>query len=85
MRLHFNKSNGIFSIRRIDRSTVGASEKHAKIPLIGFTQELSPRVHIVVTSGLLKEATTGSRPSVPVLVTRFPFVRLIIARVKEVF
>ncbi|NLR95190.1 BC10 family protein, partial [Flammeovirga agarivorans] len=39
MRLHFNKSNGIFSVRREDRSTVAASERHGKIPRIGDTFE----------------------------------------------
>lgn len=85
LRLHFNKSNGIFSARGADRSTVLASEKHAVIPFIGDTVELSPRVHAVITNGLYKEATTGSRPFIPVLVTRFPKVRLVIARIKEVF
>lgn len=85
MRLHFNKSKGIFSVRRVDRSTVAASERHAKIPFIGATYELSPNVHIVMTKGLFVEATTGSRPSVLVLVTRFPKVRMVIARIKEVF
>lgn len=83
MRLHFNKSNGIFSVRRVDRTTVVASERHAKVPFLGSTHELSPNVHIVMTKGLFVEATTGSRPSVPVLVTRFPKVRMVIARIKE--
>lgn len=85
LRLHFNKSNGIFSCRNQARETVLASEKRAVIPFIGDTIELSPRVHAVITRGLYREATTGSRPFVPVLVTRFPFVRLIVARIKEVF
>lgn len=86
LRLHFNKSNGIFSARGADRSTVMASEKHAVIPkVLGSTIELAPRVHAVITTGLYKEATTGSRPFIPVLVTRFPKVRLVIARIKEVF
>lgn len=86
LRLHFNKSNGIFSARGSDRSTVLSSEKHAVIPkVLGSTIELAPRVHAVITIGLYKEATTGSRPFIPVLVTRFPKVRLVIARIKEVF
>lgn len=86
LRLHFNKSNGIFSARRADRSTELASEKHAVIPkFIGNTIELSPNVHCILTKGLYVEATTGSRPFIPVLVTRFPKVRLVIARIKEVF
>lgn len=85
LRLHFNKSNGIFSARRVDRSSALASEKHAKIPRIGDTIELSPNVHCILTKGLYVEATTGSRPFIPVLVTRFPKVRLVIARIKEVF
>ncbi|QEQ94738.1 hypothetical protein pEp_SNUABM10_00042 [Erwinia phage pEp_SNUABM_10] len=85
IRLHHNKSNGIFTIRNKSRAIVSASEKHPVIPFIGDTVELSPLVHGVITRGLYLEAKTGSRPFVPVVVTRFPFVRLVIARVKEVF
>lgn len=86
LRLHFNKSNGIFSARGADRSTVLASEKRAKIPAVfGSTIELAPRVHAIITTGIYQEATTGSRPFIPVLVTRFPRIRLVVARIKEVF
>lgn len=86
LRLHFNKSNGIYSVRNAGRSLVKATEKHAVIPkVLGATIELAPRVHAVITTGLFKEATTGSRPFIPVLVTRFPKVRLVIECIKEVF
>jgi hypothetical protein len=85
LRLHFNKVNGIFSIRGTDRRTVKSSERKAKIPSIGDTIELAPRVHAVITKGLYEEATTGSRPFIPVLVTRFPKARLVIKRIKEMF
>lgn len=49
MRLHFNTSNGIFSVRREDRSTAVASERNAKLPLIGSVVPLSPRVHLLIT------------------------------------
>lgn len=85
MKLHFNKSNGIFSVRRYDRSTVVASERHGKIPKwFGDTVELSPSVHIIVTKGSYIAATQGQRPVLPVVVTKWPLVKLIVARIKEV-
>lgn len=84
MRLHFNKSNGIFSVRREDRSTLSASERNAKIPFIGDVVSLAPRVHLLITRGEFEEATKGSRPFLTAEVTRFPKVRLFIKRIKEV-
>lgn len=84
MRLHFNKSNGIFSVRRVDRNTLCASEKHGKIPLIGDVVSLAPRVHLLITRGEYEQATSGSRPFLTAVVTRFPKVRLFIKRIKEV-
>lgn len=84
LRLHFNKSNGIFSIRREDRSTLSASERRAKIPFVGDVVSLAPRVHLLITRGAFEEATLGSRPFLPTVVTRFPKVRLIIKRIKEI-
>lgn len=84
MRLHFNKTNGIFSVRRVDRSTVAATERNGKIPFIGDTFELSPNVHLLVTRGLYELAKTKSRPFVPAVVTKWPRLRLLWARLKEV-
>lgn len=84
MRLHFNKSNGIFSVRRVDRSTVAATGRNEKLPLIGDTFELSPKVHLLVTRGLYVEAKTKSRPFVPAVVTNWPRLRLLWERFKEV-
>lgn len=84
MRLHFNKSNGIFSVRRDDRSTVVASERHGKIPFIGQAVLLAPSVHILITKGSFIAATNKERPVLPVVVTKWPRVRLLIARIKEV-
>lgn len=83
IRLHFNKSNGIFSARRVDRSTAFASEKHAKIPRFGSFHSFAPSVHALMTHGLLVSASQGERPEVPVVVTKWPRVRLFIATVKE--
>lgn len=84
MRLHFNKTNGIFSVRREDRSTVAATERHGKLPLIGDTFELAPSVHILVTRGLYETAMTKSCPFVPVVVTKWPRLRVLWERFKEV-
>lgn len=84
-RLHFNKTNGIFSVRREDRSTVCASERLAKLPYIGDTIALAPRVHLIITRNDFKKAMTKSRPVLSVAVTRFPFIRLLWERIKEVF
>lgn len=88
MRLHYNKTNGIFSVRREDRSTVSASErrsKYGKLPLLGSTVSLGGSVHLIITRGLYEAAQTKSRPFVPAVFTRWPTLRLIVARIKEVF
>ena len=84
IRLHFNKANGIFSARRTDRSTAFASEKHAKIPRFGSFHSFAPSVHAIMTNGLLVSTSHGERPEVPVVVTKWPRVRLFIATVKEI-
>lgn len=85
MFLHFNKSNGIFSVRRIDRSTVTATPRNFQIPRIGSATELSPNVHLLITKGLYEKAVTKSRPDVPVVYTKWPRVKLFVLRVKEYF
>ena len=81
--LHFNKANGIFSGRRVDRSTAFASEKHAKIPVFGTFYSFAPNVHAIMTKGILVSASQGDRPEVPVVVTKWPRVRVLFARIKE--
>ena len=83
IRLHFNKANGIFSGRRVDRSTAFASEKHAKIPFFGSFHSFAPNVHAIMTKGILVSASKGERPEVPVVVTKWPRVRVLFARIKE--
>lgn len=84
-RLHFNKTNGIFSVRRSDRLTICSSERRAKLPLIGDTIALAPRVHLIITRNDFKKAMMKSCPVLSVAVTRFPFIRLLVERFKEVF
>lgn len=83
LKLHFNSANGIYSARRVDRSTAFASKRNLKVGLIGETYALAPTVHAIMTKGLLVSASEGKRPEVPVVVTKWPRVRLLIARVKE--
>ena len=83
IRLHFNKANGIFSARRVDRSTAFASEKHAKIPRFGTFHSFAPSVHAIMTNGLLVSASKGERPEVPVVVSKWPRVRVLFASIKE--
>ncbi|WEU68253.1 hypothetical protein TARRARE_7 [Escherichia phage vB_Ec_Tarrare] len=84
-RLHFNKSIKMFTVRRQDRSIVCASERRAKLPILGSTIPLAPSVHIIITRGDFQKAIDKQRPVLSVAVTRFPFVRLLIERIKEVF
>lgn len=84
-RLHYNKSLKSFTVRRSDRSIVCASEHRAKLPLLGSTVALAPRVHIIITTGDFRKAIDKKRPVLSVAVTRFPFIRLLIERIKEVF
>lgn len=86
IRLHHNKSNGIFSVRRFDRSTVCATGKRSeyrKLPLVGNVVPLGADVFGLITTGLYREAQKGTRPFVPVVYTKFPRVRLAVARLKE--
>lgn len=85
MRIHYNKLNGIFSVRREDRSTVCATERHGKLPRFGDTFELSPSVHILVTRKNYIEAMTKSRPFADVRVTKWPRLRLALKVIREVF
>ena len=84
MRLHFNPSNGIFSVRRRDRSTVVSTERHSKVPLVGTTFPLAPRAHLLVTASDFRKAMSKARPVLSVVVTRFPRIRLFIKWLKEV-
>lgn len=88
-KLHFNRDNGLYSVRHPDRSvrcvfTLGFPE-HFLGKLLGYTVELERSHHAIVTSTVIREATAGKRPALSVIKTRFPFVRLVLARIKEVF
>ncbi|QHJ79922.1 MAG: hypothetical protein [Caudoviricetes sp.] len=84
--LHYNKSNGIFSVRKSStREIIKATERHAKIPTIGSAFKLSNNVFALITTGTFKKTQTGSRQFVPVVVTKFPRLRLIFMRLKEIF
>ena len=83
-RLHYNKSLENFTVRRADRSIVCASERRAKLPLIGNTVPLAQSVHIIITRGDFEKAIDKKRPVLSVVVTRFPFIRLLLKRIKEV-
>lgn len=84
-RLHFNSGNGIFTVRRVDRSIVAASERRGKLPLIGDIVSVAPRVHILVSAKDFSRAMNKERPVLSVAVTRFPKVRLFFKWLKEVF
>lgn len=83
MRIHFNKSNGIFSIRRDDRSTLRSTERNFKLPLVGDIVPLASNVFILVSRGDYQKAITKCRPSADVRVTKWPRVRLFFKRLKE--
>lgn len=85
-RLHYHKLFKHFTVRRSDtRAIVDTTERKYKIPFIGRIVTLSPKVHVLVTRGNFQEATKKTRPVLSVAVTRFPFVKLLITRIKEVF
>ncbi|UTQ80057.1 hypothetical protein 14Stepyanka_00038 [Erwinia phage Stepyanka] len=88
IRLHHNKSNGIFSLRSADRSTLTATAKRSvyrTLPFIGLTFDLGASVHAIIPRGVFVEAQKGTRPAPLVVHTKFPRVRLFIERIKEVF
>lgn len=84
-KLHYHKLFEHFTVRRSDtRAIVFTTERRFVVPLIGQTVELAPKVHVIITRGKFQEATNKTRPVLNVAVTRFPFVKLLIERVKEV-
>lgn len=88
IRLHHNQSNGIFSLRAGDRSTLTATAKRSvyrTLPLIGLTYNVGANVHAIIPRGVFVEAQKGTRPAPLVVHTKWPRVRLLIERVKEVF
>lgn len=85
LRLHYNKGNGIFTVRKLDRSILCASERRAKLPILGSTIPLGKHVHIIITTGVFQQAIAKKRPVLSVAKTRFPFIKLLIERIKEVF
>lgn len=86
IRLHHNKSNGIFTARTADRAILAATGKRSvyrKLPLVGNIIPVGANVFGLVTVGLYREAQKGKRPMIPVVYTKFPRVRLCIMRLKE--
>lgn len=84
-KLHFNKDNGIYSVRRLDRMTVSATEKHAKIPVLGSTIPFCKGNWFLVTPKVFASAKRKERPSVELTVTNWPNVRLFFKCLKEMF
>lgn len=84
-KLHFNKDNGIYSIRRVDRMAVAATEKHAKVPRIGSKIPFSSGAWFLLTPKVFASARAKTRPSVELTVTNWPNVRLFFKCLKELF
>lgn len=87
IRLHHNKSNGIFTLRSANRSIITATEKRSvyrTLPFIGLTYDLGANVNVIIPRGVFVEAQKGKRPSPLVVHTKFPRIRLFIERIKEV-
>lgn len=82
-KLHYNKVTNKFTIRNAQRNIVTASEPCIEMPLVGTVVTLAPRVHILVTRKELESAKSKHRPVLTATVTRFPFVRLLVKRLKE--
>lgn len=83
-KLHYNKSNGIFTVRKTDRSTFCASGRHEEIPILGSTIRVARGRHIIITKDTFKEAVAKRRPVLSVAKTHFPLVRLLFRRLKEI-
>lgn len=85
-KLHFNKENGIYSIRRADRMTVAATEKHAVTSKwLGATVPFSSGAWFLLTPKVFASARAKTRPSVELTVTNWPNVRLFFKCLKELF
>lgn len=87
-RLHYNKSNGIFSVRCPSRETIAASERHAQIPVIGDVVPLPNEGHarhLLITRNDFIKATCKRRVVLSAIKTHFPHIRLLFKRLKEAF
>lgn len=87
-RLHYNKSNGIFSVRCPSRETIAASERHPRIPVIGDVVPLPNEGHaryLLITQPEYIRATCKRRVVLSAIKTRFPHTRLLFKRLKEAF
>lgn len=87
-RLHYNKSNGIFSVRCSSRETIAASERHSQIPVIGDVLPLPNEGHamyLLITQPEFIRATRKQRVVLSAIKTHFPHIRLLFKRLKEVF
>lgn len=87
-RLHYNKSNGIFSVRCTSRETIAASERHALIPVIGDIVPLPDEGHaryLLITQPEFIRATYKQRVVLSAIKTHFPHIRLLFKRLKEAF
>lgn len=83
--LHFNRSNGIFTVRRSDRTIMHASKRHAGLPLIGTVESLAPRVYLLITRSDYLSAMRAERPRLKAVVTTWPRVHLLVKWIKEMF
>lgn len=84
MRLHFNKSNGIFTVRRSDRTTVHASRRHMALPVLGGVVSLAPRTYLLITRGEYLWAMKKGCPQLEAVITKCPRTRMFIKWLKEV-
>lgn len=85
-RLHFNRSNGIYSLRDTTRYTVAASGRNSKLPLFGNVVPV-PEGFVLVTPGEYKQAAGYPKkyPAIESIETHWPRLRLFIKAIKEVF
>ena len=82
--IHFNKHNGIYSIRRkSDRMTIMASERGAKPPRFGTVSYFTKGNFFLITPKALESARNKELPTVNVTTTNWPKLRVFIMTLKE--
>lgn len=80
--LMFNRYSSTF---HLSHNPFACIKRNEKLGYFGKAVKLSPTVYALITQGKAEEARQKRETNVPVVYTKWPRVRLVIARIKEVF
>lgn len=79
--LMFNRYSKTF---HLSHNPFACIKRNEKVGFFGKAVKLSPTVYALITPGKIEEARSKQDSSVPVVYTKWPRLRLVVAYVKEV-